>query len=243
MQQTPSSKVLFAESLEMDSSRPRLSALRRLGGAASTRDKTMRLSLSLVVAVLVASCVVPPSCLTPQRGAAARHGHLVTVILFSQPAAEAAPTSQAAGVLIWEHFERAEIVVVDGKGGMSVSAWNSWPDRCLRIPQEDLARLRQHWRLFLEQVDRSHTALDVMTDPYTGDGWRAYGPVLSFTFGSPAEKSFGLLWDGQLRLPEDLDTAVISTLEAICSNSRLAKKRLLGGLPRQVADRLECPTE
>ena len=203
----------------------------------------MRLSLSLVVVVLVTSCI-PPSCLTPQRGAAtARKGHLVTVTLFSQPAAEAAPTSQAAGIGIWEQFERADFVVIDGKGGMSVSAFNFWEDRCLRISQEDLARLRQHWRLFLEHVARSHTALWVMADPYTFDDWRAYGPVLSFSFGSPAERSFGLLWDGQLGLPEDLDTAVIGTLEVICSNSRLAKKRLLGGLPRQVADRLECPTD
>ena len=201
----------------------------------------MRFAMALAVAVSAASCVVPPSCLTPQRGAAtARNGHLVTVTLFSQPAAEAAPTSQAAGIGIWEQFERVDFVIIDGKGGMSVSAWNLWPDRCLRISQEDLARLRQHWRLFLEQVDRSHTALDVMADPYRFDGWRAYGPVLSFSFGSPAERSFQLLWDGQLRLPEELDTAVIGTLEVVCSNSRLAKKRLLGGLPRQVGDRLEC---
>lgn len=214
---------------------------RRLGGAALARAKPGRFPLSLVVAVLVTSCIVPPSCLTPQRGAAtARKGHLVTVILFSQPAAEAAPTSQAAGIGIWEQFGRAEIVVIDGKGGMSVSAWNFWPDRCLRISQEDLARLRQRWRLFLDHVVSSHTDLYVMADPYTGDGWRPYGPVLSFSVGSPAEKSFGLLWDGQLGLPEDLDTAVIDTLEVVCSNSRLARKRLLGGLPRQVADRLEC---
>lgn len=90
----------------------------------------MRLSLSLVVAVLVTSCVVPPSCLTPQRGAATvRKGHLVTVTLFSQPAAEAAPTSQAAGIGIWEQFERAGFVIIDGKGGMSVSDFNFWPDR------------------------------------------------------------------------------------------------------------------
>ena len=160
-----------------------------------------------------------------------RKGHLVTVILFSQPAAEAVPTSQAAGIWIWDQFERAEIVVIDGKGGMSVSAWNLWPDRCLRISQEDLARLRQGWGLFLEHVVNSHTDLDRMADPYTGDGWRAYGPVLSFSFGLPAERSFGLLWDGELSLPEDLDTAVIGTLEVICSNSRLAKKRLSGPAP------------
>ena len=203
----------------------------------------MRLSLSFVVAVLVTSCVVPPSCLTPHRGAAARHGHLVTVILFSQPAAEAVPTSQSAGVGIWEQFERSEHVIIDGKGGMTVSALDFWPNRCLRIPREDLARLRQDWQPFREHLVRSRTTLQVMTDPYTADDWRAYGPLLSLSFGSPSEKFFDLLWDGQLSLPEELDTAVIGTLEVVCSNSRLAKGYLRRGLPRQVADRLECPTE
>lgn len=144
---------------------------------------------------------------------------------------------------MWERFERNERITIDGQGGMTVSGSDSWPDRCLRIPRQDLARLRRHWQPFVEQPVRPHTTLQVMADPYTGDDWRASGPLLSFSFGSLSERSVGLLWDGQLSLPEDLDTAVIGTLEVACSNSRLAKEYLLRGLPREVADRLECSTE
>jgi hypothetical protein len=79
-----------------------------------------------------------------------------------------------------------------------------------------------------------------MVNPYTGDDWRADGPVLWLSISSLSEKHLQLMWDGQLSLPKELDIAVIGTLEMVCSNSRLAKKYLLQGLPHQVASRLEC---
>lgn len=133
-------------------------------------------------------------------------------------------------------------MTIDGKGGMTVSALDSWPERCLKVSQEDLAEVSRYWRPFLEKTVRSRTTVQVMADPYTGDDWRAYGPLLSLSFGSTSEKVIELLWDGHLSLPEELDTAVIGTLELVCSNSRLARKYLLRDLPQQVASRLECST-
>ena len=123
---------------------------------------------------------------------------------------------------------------------MTVSALNFWPERCVAISQEDLAEVSRYWQPFLEKVVRSHTTVQVMVNPYTGDDWRAYGPLLSLSFGSTSEKNVGILWDGQLSLLKDLDTAVIATLEMVCSNSRLAKRYLLRDLFQPVASRLEC---
>jgi hypothetical protein len=79
-----------------------------------------------------------------------------------------------------------------------------------------------------------------MENPITGDDWQAEGPVLALSLGTSPEKTVSLLWDGLLGLPKDLDAAVIGTLEMVCSSSQLAKRRLLQGLPHQVASRLEC---
>lgn len=152
------------------------------------------------------------------------------------------PGSDPTEVGIWERFERNETIIIDGKGGMTVSAMDFWPNRCLRISQEDLTQVTQHWQPLLESLVRSHTTVQVMANPYTGDEWRPNGPLLWLSFGSPEQTSIELLWDGTRSLPKDLDTAVIGTLEVVCSNSRLAKGYLLRGLPRQVADRLECLT-
>ncbi len=143
---------------------------------------------------------------------------------------------------MWERFERSDSISIDGKGGMTVFGLQSFPDRCLRISQEELAELSRDWQPFLEHLVKPRTDALVMVNPYTGDDWQAYGSLIELTFGSASEKVFGLLWDGQLSLPEELDTAVIGTLEMICSNGRLARKYLLRGLPQQVASRLECLT-
>lgn len=87
----------------------------------------------------------------------------------------------------------------------------------------------------------SHAGVTLMANPYTGeDDWLPDGPLLSLSFGSPSGRSFGLLWDGQVKLSRDLDTAVMGTLEMICSNSRLAKRYLFRDLPEQVTKRLDC---
>ena len=144
---------------------------------------------------------------------------------------------------MWERFERGEVIRIDAKGGMTVSTLNFWPERCVAISQEDLAEVSRSWQPFLEKVVRPRTTLQVMVHSYTGDDWRAYGPVLELLYGSPSEKTVGILWDGQLSLPKEIDTAVMATLELVCSNSRLAKRYLLRDLPQQVASRLECSTD
>lgn len=201
----------------------------------------MRFLVSLAVALTASSCFVPPSCLSRQRGAApARNGHLVTVTVFAEPVAEPLKRRYAAGVGMWERFERGESITIDARGGMTVATLSSWPDRCLRISREDLADLSRAWQPIVERLVRPRTDIQVMTHPFTGDDWRAYSTLVSLSFGSPSDKTFGLLWDGQLSLPEELDTALMATLEAVCSNSRLAKKYLLRDLPSQVAGRLAC---
>lgn len=116
----------------------------------------------------------------------------------------------------------------------------SVPPRCLRIPQEDLDAVSRIWQPLLERQDKAQTSLVVMKRPYTGDDWRADGPVLSLSYSSSTEDHFRLMWDARLSLPRELDIAVIATLEMVCSNSRLAKKHLLQGLPKEVGGRLQC---
>jgi len=80
-----------------------------------------------------------------------------------------------------------------------------------------------------------------MANPYLGnEDWRPDGSLLELSFGSASGKTLALLWDGQSSLPNDLDTAIMGTLEMVCSNSRLAKRYLFRDLPRQVTSRLEC---
>ena len=201
----------------------------------------MKVLLSLAVTLLATSCVVPPSCLSRHRGASTRrNGHFATVTVFSKPVEEPLKRRYPTGVGMWERFERGEVIRIDAKGGMTVSASNFWPERCLAISQEDLAEISGQWKPFLERVVRSQTTVQVMANPYAGDDWRAYGPLLSISFGSTSGKHVGILWDGQLSLPKELDDAVMGTLEVVCSNSRLAKRYLLRDLPQQIASRLEC---
>jgi hypothetical protein len=123
---------------------------------------------------------------------------------------------------------------------MAVSS-GSWPERCPRIPPEDLVEVSRSWQLLLDRMATSHTGLQVMANPYTfEDDWRPDGPLVSLSFGSTSGKTLGLLWDGRTSLPGELDTAVMGTLEMVCSNSRRAKRYLLRDLPRQVTSRLEC---
>ena len=96
---------------------------------------------------------------------------------------------------MWQRFERDAAFTIDGKGGMTLSVLDSLPNRCLRISEEDLARVTRHWQPVLESMVEPHGSAQVMVTPYTGDDWRAYGPVLSLSFGSPSETSVGLLWD------------------------------------------------
>ncbi len=201
--------------------------------------ESLRFLLLLVVTLGVISCG-SPTCIGHTYGlSVGPRVHFATVTVYSKPVEEPLERLYETGVGMWERFERSDSITIYAKGGMTVSD-GIWPERCPRISQEDLAEASQHWQTFLEHLPRDRASLQVMVNPYTGDDWRAVGPLLSLEFGPASGKSVGLLWDYQLSLPEEFDTAVIGTLELACSNSRLAKKYLLRGLPQQVASRLEC---
>lgn len=204
---------------------------------------SLRFLLLLVVALHVMSCV-PPSCYPQVYGTSSRQiQHLVGVSVYSEPAEEPLERLYEAGVGMLERFERYARVDIDQKGRMAVYGLSVWPERCPRIPQDELAEVSRAWQPILDQLARPRTYFESMANPYTGDDWRAEGPHLEITFGSVSEKTLELMWDGRSSLPEELDIAVIATLEMVCSNSRLAKKYLLRDLPQQVATRLECPTD
>lgn len=204
----------------------------------------MRILSLLVVALCGTSCVVPPSCFHRVFGfpnASPNAEHFATLTVFSEPIEGPIKRRYSAGIGMWERFERRSSMSIDARGSMAVSGKNMWPERCPKIPQDDLAEVSQYWQPLLEQMVRPHTGLQVMANPYTdNDDWRPDGPLLSLSFGSTSGKTLGLLWDCQSRLPQELDTAVMGTLEMMCSNSRLARKYLFRDLPRQVTGRLEC---
>lgn len=199
-----------------------------------------RLTL-LVVALLGTSCVVPPSCIDRTFGSPRNVQHFAKLTVYSEPIDEPSESRDSTGIGMWERFERGASMTIDASGSMAVSALNMWPERCPKISQEDLVEVSGIWQPVLEPLVKSHTDLQVMANPFTGnDDWRPDGPLLSLSFRSASGKSLGLLWDGRASLQQDLDTAVMGTLEMACSNSRLAKRYLLRDLPRQVTSRLEC---
>lgn len=200
--------------------------------------------LSLLVVVLFGTSCVPPSCFdrayVPAKTIRAR-GHFASLTLFSQPIEGPIEGRYSAGIGMWERFERGAAVSIDGRGSMAVSGLNRWPQSCPRISREDLGEVARTWQAVFEQMTRPHTNLQFMSNPYTGAfDWRPDGPLLELSVGAASDKSLGILWDGRSSLPEDLDVAVMATLEMVCSNSRLAKTYLLRDLPRQVTSRLEC---
>lgn len=197
----------------------------------------MRILSVLVVAFLGTSCV-PPACI--DRAFGSRHEHFVSITLFSEPIEEP-KRRYSAGIAMWERFEHGASITVDVRGSMAVSTLSMWPRSCPRMPREDLSEISRYWQPLLEQMATPHTGLQVMANPYLGnEDWRPDGSLLELTFGSTSGKTLALVWDGQLSLPGELDTAVIGTLEMVCSNSRLAKRYLFRDLPREVTSRLEC---
>ena len=207
--------------------------------------ESLQFLLLLVVTLQVMSCV-PPSCYPEVYGIPSlsrQNEHFVTVRVYSDPIEEPLKRTSEIRVRMWERFKREASIDIDNKGHAAVFAWSDLPSSCPRISQDDLAEVSRAWQPILDRLVRDRTTLQVMANPYTGDDWRADGPHLAITFGSVSEKTFELMWDGQSSLPEELDIAVIATLEMVCSNSRLAKKYLLRDLPQQVASRLECSTD
>jgi hypothetical protein len=213
-----------------------------LKGRREGTGSSVRILSFLVVALFGTSCVVPPSCIDRAFGASTPNDqHFATLTAYSEPIEEPLEGRYATGIGIWERFERGASITIDARGSMAVSALNMWPERCPRIAREDLAEVSRSWQPVLERMVTPRTDLRAMADPDTGNtDWRPDGPLLSLLFGSASGQSLGLLWDGRSSLPKDLDTAVMGTLEMVCSSSRLAKKYLLRDLPREVASRLEC---
>jgi len=204
----------------------------------------VRILSLLVVALCGTSCVLPPSCIHRVFGlpnASPNAEHFATLTVFAEPIEGPLKRRYSTGIGMWERFERGASITIDAGGSMAVSTLNMWPERCPRVPREDLVEVSGYWQSILQQMVMPHTDVVVMANPYRGDDdWRPDGPLLSLSFGSASGKSLGLLWDGQVSLPGDLDTAVLGTLELVCSNSRLAKRYLFRDLPRQVTSRLEC---
>lgn len=201
----------------------------------------MRRLVVLVVALCGTSCVVPPSCIHRVFGLPTNVKHFATLTVYSEPIEEPLERKESTGIGMSERFEQGASITIDSRGRMAVSTLDLWPRSCPRIDQEELVEVSGAWQPIFERLVTPHIDLQVMANPYTwNDDWRADGPLLLLTFGSTSGKSLGLLWDGQLGLPKELDTAVIGTLEMACSNSRLAKRYLLRDLPPQVASRLEC---
>lgn len=205
----------------------------------------MRILSLVVVALCGTSCVLPPSCIHRVFGlpsASPKAQHFATLTVYAGPIEGTVESGNSTSVRMSERFERGALITINAKGRMAVSALDLWPERCPRISPEDLLAVSQDWQPVLERMVRPHTDLQVMANPYTfNDDWRPDGPLVALSFGSTAGKSLGLLWDGRSSLPEALDTAVMETLEMVCSNSRLAKRYLLRDLPRQVTSRLSCP--
>lgn len=202
--------------------------------------------LSLLVAALCGtSCVIPPSCIDRVFGfpsTSPNAEHFATLTVFAEPSEGPVENRSSTSIPMLERFERGASITIDARGRMAVSSLDLWPERCPRIPQEDLLAVSQYWQPILERLVTPHTTLQVMANPYTfKDDWRPDGSVVALSFGSTAGKSLGLLWDGRSRLPKELDTAVMGTFELACSHSRLAKRYLLRDLPRQVTSRLNCP--
>lgn len=205
----------------------------------------MRFLSLLVVALCGTSCVLPPSCVHRVFGlpsASPKAEHFATLTVYAEPVEGPVERRGSTRIPMSERFERGAFITIDATGRMAVSSLDLWPERCPRVPPEDLVEVSQSWQPVLERTVTPHTTLQVMANPYPyNDDWRPDGPLVALSFRSTAGKSLGLLWDGRSSLSKDLDTAVMGTFEMVCSTSRLAKRYLLRDLPRQVTSRLDCP--
>ena len=192
--------------------------------------------LLLFATSLVASSCVPPTCLSSNLGASPKRGYWGQVIVYSAPVEGPLESWRRWPPRLSGRFDVNDEFTLDVQGGMTV-ARGAQPSSCTRVSQERLAKVE---RLWLSYLDRSQPGpvLYVLTNPFTGPDWYDEGPIVHLQFlASGAD--FQLFWDGRLDLPEQLDAAVIGTLEMVCSKRRSAKK-LLRALPPQVGARLGC---
>jgi hypothetical protein len=203
------------------------------------------LAFLTLAALVLASCVTPSCWKHAYLGfspSAKNRQSFARIIILSQPLTDsdpfAEPRGRAAatyGLGVW--FGHTAVMSVDSRGAMYTTDESSWPEGCVTVRAEELATVSRSWEPMIEP-DRAIN-LERMEHPFTDESWRPYGPLISLTFGS-IETNLGLLWDGQSSLPEDLDAAVMRTLEMFCSNGRKARKILHRDLPQQLVARLEC---
>lgn len=200
----------------------------------------MRILSLLVVALFGTSCFVPPSCFDRTfHRSAPDHKYFIGLTVYAKPIAEP-KRRYAAGFGMWELFASGASIDIDSGGTIAVKKLNMVPRSCTGIAQQDLTEVAGYWDRVLEPMVRHQTTLIVMPNPPTGkEDWRPDGPLLSFSIVSASGKIVQLLWDGQSRLPQDLDRAVMGTLELMYSKNRLAKRYLLRDLPPQATSRLE----
>jgi hypothetical protein len=195
-------------------------------------------SIPLFWVLFATSCVPHFSCIrtvdTPIRES------FLTLHVFSDPIEKI--EGSATGHPVLGKFKYAAVIGIDvaedGSGRLSVRTMGARLLSCSRIAAEDLGELSRSWRPVLERSPTPNPKFQVMATPYTED-WRPDGPLISLSFGSPLSDNVGLLWDGRSNLPDDLDKAVVATLELLCSTNRTAREQLLHGLP-QLSGRLEC---
>ncbi len=202
-----------------------------------------RLVFLFVAVFFAASCMTSIPCLDRKRGASTRRNkHFVTITVCSAPV-EGRLLRRKDQAMPWPGgwFENGKIIRIDANGGMTVSALDLWPERCLTVDEEELARVSRYWQPFLDRTSqRSRRFIQIMKDPYLGDdNWEADRPLLSLSFGAPGEH-VEIFWDGLLSLPPDLDLAVMGTLEMVCSATGKGKKNPLRGLDDQVTRWLQC---
>ena len=201
--------------------------------------RTSKLLCAITVALFATSCITP-RCIPSVFGRPSPTKALLVLTVHSEPLEEPRGEPYPNGYMMRQLFERGAAIRLDTDGGMTVSRLDMWPERCLTISRENLAQVVETWQPFLDQLSRARTDIRALADPVLNDDWRPDGPVLSLSFGSGSERLVHFLWDGRSSLPPELETAVVGTLETVCSNSRRAKKYLLRDLPEQVAARLDC---
>lgn len=212
------------------------------------REAWSRILPALVVVIFGTSCV-PPSCFDQAYGSSSPNDKaLVVLTLFSEP------IPGATGPAMWQRFESGASITIRQTGRMAVSTLSMWPQQCPTVPEEDLLEVSRVWEPVVQKWEPTlrkmaenspypsmkQAPIHRLAKPFTGmEGWEADGPLVELSLQFPSGKTLQLLWDGT-PLPPDLDTSVMSTLEIACSNSRLARKYLAGGLPPQVSSRLKC---
>ena len=201
----------------------------------SMRKRWLSIVASLIIVVSGTSCV-PPSCFDLYYGFSSGNDKaFVTLRVFSEP------IKGSFGSFIPNRFANGASMNIPASGRMTVSGLDLWPTHCPTIPREDLTEVSRAWEPILRRLTRSETSIQMMPNKYRvgDDDWHPDGPLLSLSLMSGG-KHVNLLWDGSTPLSPDIDLAVMTTLEVVCSNSRPATRSLNRNLPPQVTTRLAC---